>query len=161
MTARPYKHTRRRGRTVDVHVLVWTTANGPVPEGHVVHHKNHVKHDNRLENLQLMTHEEHSRHHNDKHARTRACESCGTQYTPAATKRGRSRTCSPQCFRDLVSTNRAGSGNGQAKLTEQQVVEIRHRAATGEMQKALAAEFDISPMTVSNIVNRQTWRHVV
>lgn len=45
------------------HVLVYESLNGPVPSGHVVHHKNHVHFDNRPENLELLEAGEHSRHH--------------------------------------------------------------------------------------------------
>lgn len=53
-----------------------------------------------------------------------------------------------------------GSRNGQARLTEQQVREIRARAAAGEQQKVLAREFGVAPITVSNIVRLKSWRHV-
>lgn len=157
---RPYAKTKVGGRTIDVHVKVWTDAHGPVPPGRVVHHKNHNKRDNRLENLQLMTHEEHSRHHNDKHPRVRECGACGDSYEPPSTHRGRSRTCSPACFRALVAAERAGTGNCNAKLTEAQVAEIRRRVTDGERQRDLAAEFSMSAMAISHIVRRETWRHV-
>ena len=48
-------------RLVFAHVLVWEEAHGPVPEGHCLHHRNGDKQDNRLENLQLVTHLEHKR----------------------------------------------------------------------------------------------------
>lgn len=35
--------------------LVWTTFNGPIPEGMQVNHINEIRTDNRLENLNLMT----------------------------------------------------------------------------------------------------------
>jgi len=34
------------------HILVWEKANGmPLPDGHVIHHLNGIKHDNRPQNL--------------------------------------------------------------------------------------------------------------
>ena len=41
-----------------VHSIVWTTFNGPVPEGQQINHINEIKTDNRLENLNLMTRKE-------------------------------------------------------------------------------------------------------
>lgn len=46
-----------------VHRLVWTNHNGAIPEGSVVHHKNGIKDDNRIENLELMTLSEHASLH--------------------------------------------------------------------------------------------------
>lgn len=43
--------------------LVWEAFNGPVPEGYVVHHIDENKLNDRLDNLMLMTKEEHCAHH--------------------------------------------------------------------------------------------------
>jgi ribonucleotide reductase alpha subunit len=45
------------------HQLVWEATNGPIPTGYVLHHKNENPEDNRLENLELLTPEEHNRTH--------------------------------------------------------------------------------------------------
>jgi hypothetical protein len=45
------------------HRSVWEQANGPVPDGHEIHHVNGDKGDNRLENLQLMRGFDHRQHH--------------------------------------------------------------------------------------------------
>lgn len=47
------------------HRRVWIEANGPIPHGYVIHHRNGDKLDNRLENLQMMTRREHRLHHQD------------------------------------------------------------------------------------------------
>ena len=42
------------------HIVVWEQANGPLPEGWIIHHLNGVRDDNRLENLIAMPRERHN-----------------------------------------------------------------------------------------------------
>lgn len=53
-----------------------------------------------------------------------------------------------------------GSRHGCAKLSEQQVAQIRARVAAGEVQRRVAEEFGVHYTTVNNIVKRDNWRHV-
>jgi len=57
-----YNTTQRR---IPEHVAVYCNAHGldKLPSGYVVHHKNECKSDNDIDNLQMMTRSEHSRHH--------------------------------------------------------------------------------------------------
>lgn len=48
------------------HIVVYETFVGPIPKGYDVHHKNHIKTDNRVENLELILHVNHSILHNKK-----------------------------------------------------------------------------------------------
>jgi len=50
-----YVQVMVRGKRLSVHRVVWEYFNGPIPEGMQVDHKNGIKHDNRLENLRLVT----------------------------------------------------------------------------------------------------------
>lgn len=43
--------------------LVWKVFNGDVPKGYTIHHKDHIKLNDSLDNLQLMTKSEHMQHH--------------------------------------------------------------------------------------------------
>jgi hypothetical protein len=43
------------------------------------------------------------------------------------------------------------------KLTREAVASIRERAAAGEPQAALAADFGVGQPTISKIVNRRRW----
>lgn len=44
------------------HRLIWQHLNGDIPEGYIVNHKNGVKHDNRPDNLELLTLSENAKH---------------------------------------------------------------------------------------------------
>ena len=50
---------------------------------------------------------------------------------------------------------------GIQKLNAEQVLDIRSRAASGETQKSIARAFGVARNTVSGIVNRKSWAHVV
>lgn len=43
--------------------VVWAAANGPIPKGRLIHHRNEDPHDDRLENLQMVTRAEHAAIH--------------------------------------------------------------------------------------------------
>lgn len=69
--------------------------------------------------------------------------------------------------RDSVQKGRAsppphgrGEANGNSRLTEVQVREIRARHAAGERQVLLARAFGVSQAAVSKIVRREWWSHV-
>ena len=61
--SRPYFAGWYRGRRWLLHRAIWTYHNGPIPEGHVVHHSNGNTRDNRLSNLELLTPLQHVAHH--------------------------------------------------------------------------------------------------
>lgn len=62
-----------------------------------VHHRNGDKRDNRLENLEVMTVQEHTRLHRTKHPEWKACECCGVMFRPEVRQRARQKTCSKAC----------------------------------------------------------------
>lgn len=63
---------------------------------------------------------------------------------------------------DMVSRGRQarGSRRGTNKLTEAQIPEIRARAAAGQLQRVLAAEYGVSRSSISRIANHKGWLHV-
>lgn len=61
-----YKHRRiggRNGKMQLAHHTVWESANGTIAQGMIIHHKDHNKQNNDLENLQLVTAAEHRKIH--------------------------------------------------------------------------------------------------
>lgn len=54
-----------------------------------------------------------------------------------------------------------GEDHGSAKLTEEQVLEIRQRFAEGGVSKtALAEEYGVSRTTIRRLVRREIWAHL-
>lgn len=63
-------------------------------------------------------------------------------------------------FRRGRNSPQAGKDNGNVKLTEEQVLDIRKRAAAGEAQRAIARQMGLNSTTVFRIVSRKLWPHL-
>ena len=125
--------------TKKVHRLV-AMAFIPNPENKPqVNHKNGIKTDNRVENLEWCTAKE-----NVSHAINNELFSFQT----------------PE--KSINKTFKKGSLNGMSKLTEDKVLEIRSkfkpRLYTKEM---LAKEYNISLACIKDVISRKSWRHVL
>jgi DNA-binding MarR family transcriptional regulator len=55
-------------------------------------------------------------------------------------------------------TTNLGEKTPTAKLTEEQVLEIRRRI--GQTQRALGEEFGVDQSTISDILKGRTWAHL-
>lgn len=64
-------------------------------------------------------------------------------------------------MRDMAKKGRSGRGGNNAKVTEDQVREIRARHAAGGGRKALAAEYGVTVWHITAITNRRKWPLVV
>jgi hypothetical protein len=53
-----------------------------------------------------------------------------------------------------------GERHGNARLTDEQVAEMRERAAAGETAYRLAKDFGVTKRTATQIIRRITWTHV-
>jgi hypothetical protein len=72
-----------------------------------VHHVNGDRHDNRIDNLLVVTPKEHSVIHNQIMPIDKFCAVCGAKYTPHKTKRRRQQTCSWACRNALIGIRKA------------------------------------------------------
>jgi hypothetical protein len=121
---------------VRLHREIWESTNGPIPEGFHVHHVNRNKGDNRLENLELLTHSEHSAEHGNeklalhravalknafkarlrysaiRHKRKLKCVVCSCIYHSGA--KTPSRFCSMAC----IDISRSGAFGGERRVCE-------------------------------------------
>ena len=61
--------------------------------------------------------------------------------------------------RRVISPSR-GERNGMARLTEDQVRDIRARKAQGALLRELAPEYGVSTRLISMVVRREKWAHV-
>lgn len=56
------------GKRKRLHVYIWEFYNGAVPEGREIHHKDHNKRNNEIENLEVLTEAEHKQRHREESA---------------------------------------------------------------------------------------------
>ena len=63
---RGYWMVRVGNKFREEHIVVWEKYHGKKPKGYDIHHKNFDKLDNRIENLQILKHGEHTTIHNLK-----------------------------------------------------------------------------------------------
>lgn len=82
-----------------LHRKIWEDFHGKkVPKGYVVHHKDHNKLNNKIENLELMSRSEHQRHHVMAHERVeKKCNSCRQEYKTKVIYQSHSLFCSKKC----------------------------------------------------------------
>jgi hypothetical protein len=90
------------------HRLIWEIYRGSIPRGHAIHHKNEIRTDNRIENLECMPLSEHARLHSVignsglhliRYQETapileRTCKKCSKQFE---TQHPNHKFCSKEC----------------------------------------------------------------
>ena len=62
--------------------------------------------------------------------------------------------------RILHGTMMQGEEHHRAKLTNDDVLEIRRRAANGESHRVIAEDFPVIMDTISQIAKRRKWKHI-
>lgn len=117
-------------KDVSAHRAVWMAFSGPIAEGLEINHKNGIRHDNRLANLEVVTRSGNALH--------------------KFRINGYRKSDAPS----------PGILNGAAKLSEDDVRQIRALADTGLFQKEIGKQFGISQVMAGKIIRRENWRHV-
>lgn len=112
-----------------------------------VHHVNHNRLDNRIENLELVSSHEHGLRHTVLPVE-KTCTVCGVTFTPAKTKRRSAVTCGSQ---ECVSRRLSAETVGNSKLSDAEVSEIRRKRIAGALLRELAAEYQVTESNISSI----------
>lgn len=124
-----------------VHRLVMAAFVGPCPPGMQVNHKDGIKRNSTLDNLEYVTVSQ-----NQQHAVDLGLVPSGHRHH----------------WHARPETHARGEQNGNVRLTAAQIVEIRRRLGAGQrgVGVAIAREFGIAKSTVSQIKKGRTWQHV-
>lgn len=127
-----YLAAQINGKSVRVHRLVASLFVGGRTEArNEVNHKDGDRGNSRADNLEWVTHVENMRH--------ASSVICATARGPRTKDGKRTRPC------------------GAAKLTEENVIEIRQLCANGSRSRAIANRFGVERCAITRIVSRKTW----
>jgi len=123
-----------QGKLLKIHRLVCWAFNGPPPTTeHQVNHKNGVKNDNRVSNLEWVTPSEQQIH---------ACYVLGQNH-------------------QFNVPHYRGEEHANAKLTAEDVLLIRELQITGQYTLTeLGKLFGVTKQNIRSVVSRRTWRHI-
>jgi hypothetical protein len=164
-------HALKKRRKIGIHRLVMDAFVGPLPPGMHTNHKDGVKTNNKLSNLEYITPLENSRHAaamglyptGQDHWAKRHPEMVrrGPQHylygrpNPGTAGDNHGRRKHPEKYAHLK-----GHGNPMALLTEDAVRSIKQRLRAGEKPPSIARDLLVSRSTVYAIKYGVNWPHI-
>ena len=97
----PYKFVRDEygNHRLEHRVVVEKHIGRKLKRNEHIHHINGDKKDNRIENLCIMSPQEHVDLHKTKHPKSKLCKVCGKEFNPPVKHRKRNTICSEECWR--------------------------------------------------------------
>lgn len=171
------------GYVIEQRVIVEQHLGRALRDDEIVHHKNHDKLDNRIENLQVMSHSEHAKIHGRKFhapykpprkfidAQIREIRRRYARGGISQAALGKDYGACQQEIADIVNLRRYTHVPGSklppvhrrnvSKLTPDQIIAIRKRYAEGGIfQRQLAEKYGVIQQTIHQIVSGKHWRHI-
>jgi hypothetical protein len=98
-------------KSIKQHRLVWEIYHGAIPKSHVIHHKNGIKTDNRIENLECLLYGDHSKLHLDQERELgviKNCIQCGKKFISVRGKKYCNRSCKGSAANDKWMKSEGG-----------------------------------------------------
>lgn len=89
----------------------------------------------------------------------RHCEECRQRHGVAARNSYRRKQGLPLTG-DLLRRGGRGERNGNAKLKEADIPVILGRLAAGETHRAIAMDYGVAPLAITQINLSKTWKHI-
>lgn len=153
-----------------------------------VHHKDDNPLNNDIDNLEVLTKEEHLRLHAEENRKyfdkTMVCPVCGNEFLWTAKQQSRFHAnaykkeqkgnynnlpfCSKSCCGKYGRKIQEEAGiipvDIRKKLSDEQVRYIRKNYIAGDKEfggRALARKFNVDPRTISDVITRKTYKEVV
>lgn len=154
-----YVRAHRPPRTY-LHRDMWTEENGPIPDGHDIHHVDGNKEHNELSNFECVSRSDHQIKYSPVRKETplNPCNNCKKPIarngqSPSAYNRRK--YCSSDCFgasnRGRPSPNPNCIGRGNALM-------IRHLCSSGERRDKVAAMYHVSVSAINAIMSGQNYK---
>ena len=150
------KHVRRS------HLVMEKYLGRYLSKGEHVHHINEDKSDDRIENLSVVSPQEHCRIHLAHRIRVRKiCSVLGCGKPHEARGYCNAHYLMFKKHNDpMIKGNSIGVNNGMAKLTDKLVLEIRKMATSGQSNSSIARYFSVSRATIFRVVNKINWTSI-